>query len=171
MNEERYINLLTNLIGESKFLQNSPSQNLHPREDLASDHVLKVLEPFSTKFGGPLEIQVNPSLMTFITYHISMSFISYCVQRISFIEGRGNVIIKYPGTTDKVCSFIGSHLDVVTANAEDGWEHDPFKLTIVGDSLFGRGTTDCLGHVALLTDFMASLAERKYYNYKYLYST
>lgn len=27
--------------------------------------------------------------------------------------------------------------------------------------LYGRGTTDCLGHVALLTDFFVQLAEQK----------
>ena len=71
------------------------------------------------------------------------------------------MIIKYPGTTDKVCSFIGSHLDVVPANAEE-WNHDHFHLTVEGDTLYGRGTTDCLGHVALLTDILATLAEKKY---------
>ena len=83
------------------------------------------------------------------------------VQRISFVEGRGNVIVKYPGTNpSKVCSFVGSHLDVVPANPE-GWDRNPFKLEIDGDNLYGRGTTDCLGHVAMLTDFMATLAETK----------
>ena len=47
------------------------------------------------------------------------------------------------------CSFVGSHLDVVPANPET-WEVDPFKLTVDGDKLFGRGTTDCLGHVAMI---------------------
>ena len=83
------------------------------------------------------------------------------VQIISFVEGRGNVIVKYLGTNPKkICSFVGSHLDVVPANA-DGWDRDPFKLQIEGDDLYGRGTTDCLGHVAMLTDFMATLAEKK----------
>ena len=83
------------------------------------------------------------------------------VERVSFVEGRGNVIVKYPGTNpNKVCSFVGSHLDVVPANPE-GWDRNPFKLEIDGDNLYGRGTTDCLGHVAMLTDFMATLAEKK----------
>jgi acetylornithine deacetylase len=30
-----------------------------------------------------------------------------------------------------------------------------------GDKLYGRGTTDCLGHVALFTDMFAQLAETK----------
>ena len=57
-------------------------------------------------------------------------------------------------------SFVGSHLDVVPADPKT-WEHNPFKLFVDGDMLYGRGTTDCLGHVALLTDLMATLAEHK----------
>jgi acetylornithine deacetylase len=109
-----------------------------PKEDRASDYVLEMLAPYSTKNGGVLD-----------------------VQRVSFVEGRGNVIIKYHGTEKgKICSFIGSHLDVVPADPK-GWERDPFKLVREGDLLYGRGTTDCLGHIALLTDFMAQLGEKK----------
>jgi acetylornithine deacetylase len=70
------------------------------------------------------------------------------------------VIIKYPGVTDKIVSFVGSHLDVVPASPSS-WERDPFTLFREGDLLFGRGTTDCLGHVAMLTDFFATLAEAR----------
>lgn len=38
---------------------------------------------------------------------------------------------------------------------------DPFSLSIDGDQLRGRGTTDCLGHVALLTELLKKLAETK----------
>lgn len=137
LNETRFMSLLEKLIGESEFLQNSPPQGLIPEEDRASNHVLEVLKPFMVENGGVLE-----------------------VERVSFVEGRGNVIIRYPGTTDKVCSFVGSHLDVVPAEPKT-WEHNPFKLFVDGDTLYGRGTTDCLGHVALLTDLMATLAETK----------
>lgn len=45
------------------------------------------------------------------------------------------------------------------------WQHmqefDPFTLGINGDKLCGRGTTDCLGHVALVTELMKRLAETK----------
>jgi acetylornithine deacetylase len=138
MNRERFLELLERLIGESIHLQNSPAQGLIPREDAASDHVLALLKPHLKENGGVLE-----------------------VQRVSFVEGRGNLIIKYPGTeAGKVVSFVGSHLDVVPANKEE-WQRDPFKLTIEGDNLYGRGTTDCLGHVGLLTDIMMTLAENK----------
>lgn len=64
------------------------------------------------------------------------------------------------GTGDKTVTFLGSHLDVVPANPET-WEVDPFRLTTDGDKLYGRGTTDCLGHVAMITDLMISLAEER----------
>jgi acetylornithine deacetylase len=60
------------------------------------------------------------------------------IERVTFVEGRGNVIIKYPGTTGKVCSFVGSHLDVVPADPK-GWDRDPFTLLVDGDMLYGRG--------------------------------
>jgi acetylornithine deacetylase len=71
------------------------------------------------------------------------------------------VIIKYPGKTDKIVSFVGSHLDVVPANPSQ-WDRDPFTLFRDGDLLYGRGSTDCLGHVALITDFFATLAAARF---------
>ena len=73
------------------------------------------------------------------------------------MQGRSNLIIKYPGTTDEVCSFVGSHLDVVPADP-NGWERDPFQLTVEGRTLYGRGTTDCLGHGPLLSIMGLSLS-------------
>lgn len=40
-------------------------------------------------------------------------------------------------------------------------DFDPFTLSIDGDKLRGRGTTDCLGHVALVTELMKKLGETK----------
>lgn len=137
MNEPRFMDLLTKLISVNRHLQNNPSMGLVPQEDLASDFLLAALEPHMKKNGGVLE-----------------------VERVTFVEGRGNVIIKYPGTTSEICSFVGSHMDVVPADAK-GWDRDPFTLTVEGNLLYGRGTTDCLGHVCMLTDLMITLAEQK----------
>ncbi|CDP15421.1 unnamed protein product [Coffea canephora] len=58
------------------------------------------------------------------------------------------------------------HMDVVTANPSD-WtismpqNFNPFSLSIDGDKLRGRGTTDCLGHVALVAELMKKLGETK----------
>ncbi|KAL4129247.1 hypothetical protein PRIC2_005257 [Phytophthora ramorum] len=62
--------------------------------------------------------------------------------------------------SDKTLAYVGSHMDVVPANAE-GWDRDPFTLTVEGDKLYGRGTTDCLGHVALMTQLFKELAKSK----------
>ena len=69
-------------------------------------------------------------------------------------------ILLLQGHEKGTMGFIGSHLDVVPANPET-WERDPFKLTREGDKLYGRGTTDCLGHVAMVTEFFIQLAEKK----------
>jgi acetylornithine deacetylase len=150
LREERFLPLLASLVAEGAVLQNNPSQGFIPREDAASDHILKLLQPYLKENGGALE-----------------------VQRVSFIEGRGNIILTYPGTasvdTDaaargRIVSFVGSHLDVVPADISS-WDRDPFQLVLDehwdGETLYGRGTTDCLGHVALITDFMISLAEAR----------
>jgi acetylornithine deacetylase len=140
LDEERFVGLLRNLIGEVEHLQNTGVGTAYvPQEDLAIKHCLEVLAPHRKENGGPLE-----------------------VEHVTYAEGRGNLIIRYPGTGSEtdVLSFVGSHLDVVPANPE-AWEVDPFSLTVDGDKLFGRGTTDCLGHVALMTTLFSQLAEIK----------
>ncbi|XP_020082760.1 acetylornithine deacetylase-like [Ananas comosus] len=136
-----YVALLSKLIGESKYVQNNPPDYV-PKEDLVACHVLDVLLPLSTTpnnggGGGPL-----------------------VVQHITRCPNRGNVIVQYPGTGDGAVSFVGMHMDVVPANP-DQWEFDPFSLSVDGDKLQGRGTTDCLGHVALVTELMKRLGETK----------
>lgn len=43
--------------------------------------------------------------------------------------------------------LIYGHFDVQPAEMADGWETDPWKFTIVGDQMRGRGTTDDKGPV------------------------
>ncbi|XP_019850498.1 PREDICTED: acetylornithine deacetylase-like [Amphimedon queenslandica] len=138
LNCDRYVSLLSKLIGETEFLQNNPPKFV-PQEDRAIKHLLDVLNPHSTTNGGPLTLD-----------------------HVAYVEGRGNLIIGYspPSATQGTVSFVGSHLDCVPANPET-WERNPFKLTQEGDKLYGRGTTDCLGHVALITDLFIQLAEKK----------
>eukprot|EP00270_Netrium_digitus_P005830 TRINITY_DN1782_c0_g1_i1.p1 TRINITY_DN1782_c0_g1~~TRINITY_DN1782_c0_g1_i1.p1 ORF type:complete len:434 (+),score=116.56 TRINITY_DN1782_c0_g1_i1:93-1394(+) len=137
LGDDGFVSLLEKLIGEAKYLQNNPPEFV-PKEDRAIRHILDVLNPYSLEEGGPLSIR-----------------------HISYVEGRGNLIVEYAGTDpEKIISFVGCHLDVVTANPDD-WEFDPFSLSRDGDKLRGRGTTDCLGHVALLTMLFRKLAEEK----------
>ena len=86
-NEGRYVKLLTNLIGETKFLQNNPEKFI-PEENRylscycrltvlillcrAIKHLLDVLEPYKKENGGFLK-----------------------VDHVTYVEGRGNLIIEY----------------------------------------------------------------------------
>ncbi|PIN09411.1 Metalloexopeptidase [Handroanthus impetiginosus] len=138
LNKDSFVALLSKLIGESKHVQNNPPE-LIPEEDRIVRHVLDVLLPFSTATGG------GPLVINHVTYK----------------PNRGNLIVEYPGTEPgKILSFVGMHMDVVTANPSD-WDFDPFSLSIDGDKLRGRGTTDCLGHVALVAELMRRLGETK----------
>ncbi|OIW10884.1 hypothetical protein TanjilG_27830 [Lupinus angustifolius] len=138
LNKDYFVPLLSKLIGESRYVQNNPPE-LIPEEDRVVNHVLDVLRPFSTTTGG------GPLILNHVTY----------------FPGRGNLIVQYPGTVPgKILSFVGCHMDVVTADPND-WDFDPFTLGIEGDKLKGRGTTDCLGHVALVTELMRRLGETK----------
>ncbi|KAG5248993.1 acetylornithine deacetylase [Salix suchowensis] len=121
LNKDSFVSLLTNIIGESRYVQNNPPE-LIPEEDRVVTHVLNSLLPYSTTTGG------GPLI----------------VNHVSYFPKRGNLIVEYPGTEQgKILSFVGMHMDVVTANPSD-WEFDPFSLSIDGEKLRGRGTTDCL---------------------------
>jgi acetylornithine deacetylase len=139
LDKDEYIALLSKLIGESRHVQNNPRQGLVPCEAKVARHVLDVLEPYSTANNGPL-----------------------IIQQFIYKEGRPNIKITFPGNKKTTTtSFIGSHMDVVPANPET-WQRDPFTLEFDGvDKLYGRGTTDCLGHVAVITLLLKALAMRQ----------
>src|SRR5262245_19324555 len=124
------------MMAVSERLQNFPAKDKpQPQEDLAGDVVLRELDPFVR--NGSLQIE-----------------------RVSYAEGRGNLILTYPGKTSRTVAFVGAHLDVVPATPEE-WQRPPFTLQIEDERLYGRGVTDCLGHVAVLTDLFAQLAEQR----------
>jgi hypothetical protein len=97
LNKDSFVSLLKNIIGESKYVQNNPPE-LIPEEDRVVTHVLNSLLPYSTTTrGGPL-----------------------IVNHVSCFPKRGNLIVEYPGTEPgKILSFVGMHMDVVTANPND----------------------------------------------------
>eukprot|EP00592_Proboscia_alata_P006087 CAMPEP_0194354438 /NCGR_PEP_ID=MMETSP0174-20130528/2601_1 /TAXON_ID=216777 /ORGANISM="Proboscia alata, Strain PI-D3" /LENGTH=457 /DNA_ID=CAMNT_0039123395 /DNA_START=71 /DNA_END=1444 /DNA_ORIENTATION=- len=133
-----YLSLMTKLIGESKHVQNNPRQSLVPREGTIVPHLLEILTPHSTSNGGPL-----------------------ILEELVYNEGRPNLLITYPGTSPTATmGLVGSHMDVVPANPEN-WDRDPFELTVEGDRMYGRGTTDCLGHVGMITLLFQALAVAK----------
>ncbi|CAI5959724.1 unnamed protein product [Closterium sp. NIES-64] len=105
LDEDRFVALLEKLINEARYLQNNPPECV-PKEDRAVRHVLDVLQPYSEEEGGPLHIQ-----------------------HVSYVEGRGNLVITYKGShPSSVLSFVGCHMDVVTANPDDWVPPSPSNL-------------------------------------------
>ncbi len=46
--------------------------------------------------------------------------------------------------------ILQGHIDVVSAEPEHLWKHDPYNPTIVGDKMYGRGIVDMKGGVAAM---------------------
>jgi acetylornithine deacetylase len=139
LDDKRFLDLLRRLIGFGPRLQNSPDAGLVPEERLAADEVIETLRP-----------------------HIERGFIE--VERLAAPghEARPSLVLTVRGTGEGTIGLVGAHFDVVPADREsEGWERDPFELWVGDDgTLYGRGVTDCLGHVAVLTDLLAQLGEK-----------
>lgn len=139
LNEARFLELLGRLIGHGERLQNAPGSGLVPEERLAANVVLDALRP-----------------------HIESGFIDALALNAPGHDARPSLVLTVRGTGPGTIGFVGAHFDVVPADFEaEGWQKNPFELSVgENGSLYGRGVTDCLGHVALLTDLLAQLAER-----------
>ncbi len=64
------------------------------------------------------------------------------------------------GPIDQPGIVLSGHTDVVPIDGEN-WSSDPFTLTEQGDLLFGRGTTDMKGFLAVALSLLPTLAERR----------
>lgn len=138
LREDRFLEVLRRLIALTPRLQNNPGAGLVPEERLAAQVVLETLAP-----------------------HIQSGFIQAESLAAPGKESRPSLVLTVKGTGESTLGFVGAHFDVVPADEKgEGWERNPFALWEgPGGVLYGRGVTDCLGHVAVLTDLLAQLAE------------
>jgi acetylornithine deacetylase/succinyl-diaminopimelate desuccinylase-like protein len=136
LDRNRFLETLGRLVALGDRLQNSVDAGKVPKESLAADVVLERLAAAVER--GALR-----------------------VERICAPETpeRPNLVVTLPGRTPETLGFIGAHFDVVPADREaEGWTTPPFELVVESDgTLRGRGVTDCLGHVALLTELLCDL--------------
>lgn len=83
----------------------------------------------------------------------------YCL-KLGFdsqIDRHGNVIAIVKGKQKGKRIAFNSHLDTVAVG--DGWTRDPFSGEIVGDKMYGRGSTDCKAAIAAQIIAAKSLVE------------
>ena len=59
---------------------------------------------------------------------------------------------------DRPTVLLNAHLD--TVRPATGWQHDPFRPTLEGDSLYGLGANDCGGGLVSLLEAFRRLAPR-----------
>ncbi|MCP3136730.1 M20/M25/M40 family metallo-hydrolase [Pyxidicoccus xibeiensis] len=141
LREDRFLDVLRRLIALTPKLQNNPAAGLVPEERLAAQVVLDALAP-----------------------HLQSGFIQAESLAAAGNESRPCLVLTVKGSDAAAgaLGFVGAHFDVVPADEKgEGWERSPFTLWEgPGGVLYGRGVTDCLGHVAVLTDLLAQLAER-----------
>ena len=64
----------------------------------------------------------------------------------SKIDRHGNVIAMVKGKNSGKRLAFNSHMDTVPVG--EGWTHDPFSGEIIGDRMYGRGSTDCKAAIA-----------------------
>lgn len=64
---------------------------------------------------------------------------------------RLNLIARIPGDGSKLPLLLTGHVDVVPVE-EDYWEHDPFGGEVINDYIWGRGTVDMKGAVAMFLE-------------------
>lgn len=83
-----------------------------------------------------------------------MRIVNNPIEKQAFADG---TIVNYPpvllGTYPKVFDpakktiLLYGHLDVQPAQKSDGWDYEPFELTVDNGKMFGRGSTDDKGPV------------------------
>ena len=66
---------------------------------------------------------------------------AYVESGLSF-EGRPNVIGVLKGDARKKSMILNGHVDVVSPEPVDQWEHDPWSADVEGNRLYGRGAVD-----------------------------
>lgn len=89
----------------------------------------------------------------------------YCdIQTFGSEEERVTNLYAVLGEDSPNICFAG-HVDVVPPMNEDLWKYNPFKMTIEGEKIFGRGSVDMKGAIACslaaVIDFLKNTSERR----------
>lgn len=80
-------------------------------------------------------------------------------QLIPYQDGAKANLLATIGDASNPGIILSGHTDVVPARADE-WESDPFRLTQRGSRLYGRGTSDMKGFVAVVLAAVPELARK-----------
>lgn len=88
-----------------------------------------------------------------------LSAAGYNCRLVEFAPRRSTLIARIGGRHDKPPICFTGHVDVVPLGSAK-WTRDPFGAEIVGDKLYGRGSSDMKSGVAAFTIAAIALAEQ-----------
>ena len=83
----------------------------------------------------------------------------FAVELVPFGEGRAQILARLGGAPDQLPLGFTGHIDTVPLGAQP-WSVDPFAADIVGDKLYGRGSSDMKSGVAAFVTACIALADR-----------
>ncbi|MCX4820779.1 M20/M25/M40 family metallo-hydrolase [Streptomyces sp. NBC_01142] len=69
---------------------------------------------------------------------------------------RANLIVRFPGRGIAPPLLLHGHSDVVPVSGQD-WQHPPFEATLVDGEVWGRGSIDMKGGLAMMLSSLARL--------------
>ena len=94
--------------------------------------------------------------------HIESYLAAFGIKRERIVDETGEKASLWVtiGPEDRPGFVLSGHTDVVPVVGQD-WSHDPFKLVERGGKLYGRGTTDMKGYVAVCLAMVPEMMEAR----------
>jgi acetylornithine deacetylase len=105
--------------------------------------VLERLIAFDT-----VSIHSDVPAMEYLAEHMEHHGFKTALHRIEVAGVRQANLVAWAGPPCPGGLIISGHLDTVPAEGQPGWEHDPFKMEVAADRIFGRGASDMKGFLA-----------------------
>ncbi|MDO3433972.1 acetylornithine deacetylase [Rhizobium sp. CBN3] len=112
--------------------------------------ILERLVGFPSVVGTP-----NGEIAGWIRHYLQSH--GFVATEIAGPEGDRSNLFATIGPRETPGYILSGHMDVVPA-AEAGWSSDPFRLRVEKDRLYGRGTTDMKGFLAVVLAAVPALA-------------
>lgn len=108
-----------------------------------------------------LDSQNPPGDETKIARFVSeyLKLLGLSVKSYAFKKNRVNVLATLVNKKAKKSLLLTPHLDTVPAG--NSWKHSPLSAKIIGDKIYGLGSTDCKCNLACLMEAVSVLVESK----------
>lgn len=98
---------------------------------------------------------------TLVNYLIGLFPAGTEYKKLTHTPTRSSLVVRVPGKHHAdALAFVG-HVDTVPHGAMENWNYDPAVATVVGDRIYGRGSSDMKGGAAAMTAAALYLLDQK----------